>query len=260
MLLAKLGFRFGTNGPHAARTMMLDDLRALFAKVPRGAARVSYREAVVVENILGKPTKNSRELAFRHLATLYALDPAVPIFRALRRLWTADEAGQPLLALLAALARDPLLRSTQDFVLSKEQGAAVLRTDLEDWLASDMPQRFSSASLKSFAQNVNGSWTAAGFLSGRIRKTRSSPAVTPAVVALCLFLGFLEGLSGQRLFSSSWMKLLPGSPLEWESLAGTAAQQDILVFLNAGGVKEVRFPGYLTPEEEQIRQEASRVV
>ena len=30
-LLAQLGFRFGINGPHAARTMMLDDLRVLLA-------------------------------------------------------------------------------------------------------------------------------------------------------------------------------------------------------------------------------------
>jgi len=28
-LLTQLGFRFGTNGPHAARTMMLDDLSVL---------------------------------------------------------------------------------------------------------------------------------------------------------------------------------------------------------------------------------------
>lgn len=260
MLLTKLGFRFGINGPHAARTMMLDDLRVLLAGVPSGSARDSYHEAVVVQNILGKPTKKARELAFRHLATLYGLDPGVPVFRALRHLWPLSEAGQPLLALLVALARDPLLRSTQDFVLTKEQGAPILRMDLEDRLAADQPHRFSPASLKSFAQNVNGTWTAAGFLAGRIRKTRSSPMVTPAVVALCLFLGFLEGLSGQRLFSSNWMKLLPGTQMELESLAGVAAHQDALVFLNAGGVKEVRFPGYLTPDEEQIRQEASRVV
>jgi hypothetical protein len=33
-----------------------------------------------------------------------------------------------------------------------------------------------------------------------------------------------------------------------------------MVFMNAGGVQEVRFPGYLTPEEERIRQEVSHVV
>ena len=30
--------------------------------------------------------------------------------------------------------------------------------------------------------------------------------------------------------------------------------------MNAGGVKEVRFPSYLTPEEEQVRQEVSHVI
>jgi hypothetical protein len=30
--------------------------------------------------------------------------------------------------------------------------------------------------------------------------------------------------------------------------------------MNAGGVKEVRFPGYLNAEEEQVRQEATDVV
>lgn len=260
MLLSKLGFRFGTNGPHAARTMMLDDLRLLFAAVPANAPRFAYAEAVVGANVLGKPTKKARELALKHLSTLYALDPGVAVFRALRRLWRLSESGHPLLALLVALARDPLLRGTQAFILAKEQGSLVLRAELEDRLALEQPERFSAASLKSFAQNVNGTWTSAGFLKGRIRKVRSQPAVTPAVITLALFLGFLEGLSGQRLFSSNWMKLLPGNQLEFESLVGVAAQQDALVFLNAGGVKEVRFPGYLTPAEEQIRQEASLVI
>ncbi len=38
-----------------------------------------------------------------------------------------------------------------------------------------------------------------------------------------------------------------------------AHHKGLLVFMEAGGVKEVRFPGYLTPEEEQIRQEVSHV-
>ena len=259
-LLSKLGFRFGANGPHAARTMMLDDLRLLFAHLPPNASRADYAEQVLAQNVLGKPTRKARELALRHLTTLYGLDTGLPLFRAFRRLWPVDGAAQPMLALVAALARDPLLRDSQAFILAKQPGAAVLRTDLEQRLAADHQDRFSAASLKSFAQNVNGSWTAAGFLNGRFRKTRAVPAVTPAVVAFCLFLGHLEGLSGQRLFSSNWINLLPGSPGELEALANSAFHRGLLVFLNAGGVKEVRFPDYLRPEEEQIRQEASHVI
>jgi hypothetical protein len=259
-LLSKLGFRYGTNGPHAARTMMLEDLRVLFEHVPVDASGGDYAEQVVTRNLLGKPTRKARELALRHLKSLYGLDPSVAIFRALRRLWPIDAAAQPVLALTIALARDPLLRGTQAFILSKEPGAVVPRTDLEQQLAATHQDRFSPASLKSFAQNVNGTWTSAGFLTGKARKTRTMPVVTPMNVVLCLFLGYLEGLSGQRLFASHWMNLLPASSGEVEALAHSASHRGLLVFLNAGGVKEIRFPDYLTAEEEQVRQEAARVV
>jgi hypothetical protein len=259
-LLTKLGFRFGTNGPHAARTMMLEDLRILFQNVPATAEREDYKRAVLTDNMLGKPTRKSRELALRHLTTLYGLDNRRPLFRTLRRLWPVDEAAQPVLALTVALARDPLLRTTQTFILTKQPGVPVSREDLEQYLACDHPDRFSPASIKSIAQNVNGSWTSAGFLHGRSRKTRSIPVITPVNVAFCLFLGHLEGLSGQRLFTSAWMNLLPCSPFELESLANLAFHHGLLVFLNAGGIKEVRFPDYLTTEEEKLCQEASHVI
>lgn len=86
-LLARLGFRFGINGPHAARTMMLDDLRLLLSHTPAKASRADYVAAIVADNVLGKATKKARELALRHLGTLYGLDGANSIFRALRRLW-----------------------------------------------------------------------------------------------------------------------------------------------------------------------------
>ncbi|MFM2056400.1 MAG: hypothetical protein RLY71_785 [Pseudomonadota bacterium] len=258
--LQALGFRFGLNGPHAARTMMLDDLRVLLAHTPTHATRADYVAAVVDDNVLGKPTRKARELALRHMATLYALDPANPIFRALRRLWQSDTAAQPLLALAVALARDPLLRGTQSFILGQALGAPVQRKDLEGFLDASHPERFSPASLKSFAQNVAGTWTAGGFLHGRVRKTRAIAQLHPESITLLLFLGYLEGRTGQRLFSSEWTHLLGRSPDELEALANSASHRGLLVFMNAGGVKEVRFPGYLTPEEERIRQEVSHVV
>ena len=259
-LLTQLGFRFGINGPHAARTMMLDDLRLLFVKTPPEATRSDYISAVVDDNVLGKPTRKARELALRHMATLYALDPANPIFRALRRLWPLNEAAQPVLALAVALARDPLLRGTQPFIVGQVPGAAVIRESMEALLSAAHPDRFSPASLKSFAQNVSGTWTSAGFLQGKARKTRTVVQPHPESVTLLLLLGYLQGRTGQRLFSSDWTNLLGISPDEFEAFATSASHRGLMVFMNAGGVKEVRFPGYLTPEEEQIRQEVSHVV
>src|SRR5574343_541544 len=111
--------------------MMLDDLRLLLAHTAADAERADYVSAVVDANVLGKATRKARELALRHLATLYALDPANPIFRALWRLWSLDEAAQPMLALAVALARDPLLRGTQTFFLGQSAGASVPRETVE---------------------------------------------------------------------------------------------------------------------------------
>ena len=258
-LLVKLGFRFGINGTHAARTMMLDDLRVLFSRTPAEASRADYVRAIVDDNVLGKSTKSARQLAWRHLGTLYGFDTTYPIFRALRRLWSLDEAAQPLLALAVALARDPLLRGTQAFIVGQAPGTQVTREETEAFLDRSHPQRFSPASLRSFAQNVAGTWTAAELLAGHRRKLRSQPAKRPESIALLLFLAYLEGRTGQRLFTSDWTSLIGGSPDELEALTNSASHRGLLVFMNAGGVKEVRFPGYLTPQEECIREEASRV-
>ena len=259
-LLSTLGFRFGMNGPHAARTMMLDDLRVLLAHTPADANRTNYASAIVADNVLGKATKKARELALGHLGTLYGLDASIPIFRAMRRLWALDPAAQPLLALLVSLARDPLLRDSQAFILGLQPGALITRENVEVFLAQSLPDRFSPASLKSFAQNVAGTWTSAGILQGHRRKIRVKPDVRPAVVALGLFLGYLQGRTGQRLFTSEWINVLGSSPGELDAQTNSAFHRGLLVFLNAGGVKEVRFPGYLTPHEEQLRQEVTHVV
>jgi hypothetical protein len=242
MALSQLGFRFGQNGPHAARTMMLDDLRPLLDHRSSAATRADYLASVVDSNVLGKPTRKARELAWGHLSTLYALDDSNPIFRALKRLWPLNEAAQPMLALAVAIARDPLLRGTQNFVLSLAPGTLVRRETVEELLAATYPERFSPASLKSFAQNISGTWTAAGFLQGRNRKTRVIPQPQPEALTLLLFLGYLEGRTGQRLFTSDWLNLLGCSLDELEPLASVASHRGLLVFMNAGGVKEVRFP------------------
>lgn len=259
-LLSQLGFRFGIGGAHASRTLMLDDLRVVLADVPVDAPRSEYADAVVVRNVLGKPTRNTRELAYKYLVSLYGLDPAIPLFRAIRRLWSLNESAQPMLALGIALARDPLLRSTQSYFLEHAPGTVIPREATEKYLAAKSPDRFSAATLKSLAQNVAGSWTVAGILNGRQRKVRAIPEAYPESVTLLLFLAYLNGRAGQRLFTSEWMQILGRSTEEIEALTSAASHRGLLVFMNAGGVKEVRFPGYLTADEERIRQEATHVI
>ncbi len=244
-------FGFSHNGPHAARTMMLEEVSVLLARLPEAASLSEYRAEIIEYNLLGKPTQKSRELSFRYLKELYGLDSGIPLFRVFSRLWAQDELARPVLALTLSLARDPLLRLSRAFILGKQLGEAVVRENTEAFLAQGNPDRFSPASLRSLAQNINGTWTLAGYLQGHVRKVRAIPRITPSNVSLALFLGYLERLSGQRLFSSEWMNLLCVSQDELEALAVAASNRGQIVFMNAGGVKEVRFPGFLTAEEEK---------
>ena len=63
-----------------------------------------------------------------------ALDPSVPLFRLLQVVWKDDPAGQPLLALLCASARDPLLRITAGPVLQARQDDIVTKKHFEEAL------------------------------------------------------------------------------------------------------------------------------
>src|ERR1035438_1262655 len=110
VVLRDAGFRWGQKGTHTSRTIMLDELRAVLAHCQPGATRDEYLSAINEDNCLGKRTAATRKLSSQRLSELYGLDPEVPLFRVMRRFWYVDKEGQPILALLLALARDPLLR------------------------------------------------------------------------------------------------------------------------------------------------------
>lgn len=253
--LSQFGFKFGQSGAHSARSMMLAELVTLFEGLPEDASKEAYQSDICDHNVLNKPTAKSRNLTFRHLVDLYSLDPAVPLFRMMRRLWPLDASAQPVLALQMSLARDPLLRLSLEHIMETPPGEAVARGDIENILKAPDPDRFSAASLKSFAQNINGSWTQAGFLKGRSRKVRSRPQASYTNLVFALFQAYLEGATGERLFESKWCRLLDRPQDDLEDLAVVAAQRGVIDYRQSGGVIDVRFPGFLTADEEQWRYE-----
>ncbi len=254
-LLEKYGFKFGQSGAHSARSIMLEELRILFAATSPDTTKEQYQSDIVDHNLLDKPTTKSRSLTFRHLVDLYGLSNDVPLFRVFRKLWSIDLDAQPLLALQLALVRDPILRSSIPTITNTDMGSVVARIDIEEVLKAPDPDRFSPASLKSFAQNINGSWTQAGYLQGRSKKHRTQPKVTAVNVAFALFLAYLEGATGERLLHNAWCQLLGLTEHQLVELAIAASHRGIIDFKQSGGVTDVRFTGFLTAEEEQWRYE-----
>jgi hypothetical protein len=257
--IEKIGFVHNGTGAHMSRTIMLDDLRKVFDLVDRASGKEGYINAIVNLNILSKPTKNTRNISLQKLMALYSFDLKNPLFRCLRDLWDKDEGAQPLLAMSMALARDPLLHATKALILDKQIGEVVSKVDIQQMLISLYPDRFSEISIDSISKNINSSWTYAGYLKGKTKKIRSRPTVSPVNVVFNSFLAYAEGRTGQRIFTSDWIALF-GQPLsEIELLASSASNRGLMDFLNAGGVKELRFPGRLIGEDEEIRRELESV-
>ncbi|OOE59445.1 hypothetical protein BZG13_03545 [Salinivibrio sp. ML323] len=246
--LSQLGFKYGKSGAHSARSMMIEELTHLLFSRDESATKANYEEDIINFNILHKPTEKSRRLTYRHLVDLYALDNDVLLFRVLRKWWERHEASQPVLALQLAVARDPLLRASAERILQLEPGEHLSRESIEALLAQGDPDRFSAASLKSFAQNINGTWTQAGYLSGRAKKYREVPDVSYVNVAYALFLAHCHGLSGQRLFDSFWCRMLAQDKTRLYELAHRASLRGMLNFKQASEVVEVTFPDLVIPE------------
>jgi hypothetical protein len=236
--------------------MMLDELRRLLAFVDDvDAPKEAYVKGIETDNCLGKRSGKTRKITAGHLIELYSLDPRIALFRPLLFFWRRDEEGQPLMALLCAYARDAILRMSAPYVLVLEPGERVSREALEKFLDCEQPGRFSRATLKSIAQNINSTWTQSGHLMGKVKKARARAKATPGSTSYALFLGYLEGIRGEALFSSRYAKLLDCSSERAIELAEEASRRGWIVMKRVGKVIEVVFPQFLTKQEREWTSE-----
>lgn len=235
------GFKRDTAGVHDSRTVMLAELRQLLSVCPAAAGLDNYRAAVVTENVLLKKTVATRQNTFRRLRELYALDPGAVLFRALRDLWDADATAQPLLALLCAVARDPVLRTSAELILATPPDDPVTPQALANTIAERFPGRFNDRLAELIGRNLASSWQQSGHLVGRLHKVRTLAACRPVSAAYALFLGYLCGERGNGLFSTHWCRLLDAPPYAVQEMAMTAARLGLLEFRRAGDVIDVAF-------------------
>lgn len=236
-----LGFRFGDRGTHTSRTMMLDELRATLAATSDEARRSDFAAAIIDNNCLGKPTAATRVLSAQRLSELYALDPDVPLFRIMRALWRLDDRGQPLLALLVALARDPLLAATASSVVSLRTGDEFARGPMRQALRETVGDRLSDETLDKVARNAASSWSQAGLLTGRTFKCRQQVQPTFTAVAMALLLAYTSGSRAEALLDSAWLKAIDCQPSQARILAMEARRHGLIDFRVVGEAIDIEF-------------------
>ena len=250
--LEPFGFKFGQKGAHTSRTIMLDELTALLHQCPASSGRADYAAAVVEQNCLAKHTVATRQLTLQRLSEMYALDPAIPIFRLLRFFWDADEKTRGQLALLAALARDPLLRATAPAVLSMQPGDEIARQKFTEALRNATEGRLNDSILDKVVRNTASSWTQSGHFEGRSRKMRVRVQPSPASTAFALILGYLMGLRGQNLFETLFTRVLDRDVGELTFLSMDAKRLGFLDIKSGGGVTVISFDCILNEQEKRL--------
>jgi hypothetical protein len=242
--LEAFGCKLTEGGAHISRTMMLKEITRLLESSPAAARSKDYSRAVIEGNVLGKATETTRQKTFRHLRELYALSSAVPIFSIYRELMKFDQRSGPLLSLLIAWARDPLLRATTPAILGSTIGDQVRGDDLQQALTEAYPHQYSAKNLAKVGRNAASSWTQSGHLTGRTKKIRSRVEPRPAAITFALILGHVGGIAGAQLFSSVWCRLLDLNATEARSLAEQAHRQELFTLRALGSVVEITFPRF----------------
>lgn len=241
----RFGFRKGSSGAHGNRTMMLEELSRLIAASQPGDSTECLRHLAVDENAILKQTVANRREVFTRLSGLYALDTACLLWRVLRDLWDVAPDDRAVLALLCALARDPLLRATATVVCETPIGEPVTAKQLETALMDSFGATRNQTSAASTSRHAISSWAQSGLLNGRSPKIRTTIQPGPAAAAYALLLGHLCGVRGSFLFGTPWTTVLGVTESSIDSLAFTASQRGWLEYRRIGDVTEITFRRWL---------------
>lgn len=226
----------------ASHTIGVPHLIELLRALPADATREQYRDSVIEDNLLGRPTQTGRQRSFRHLRELYFLDPSRPEFVALRRLWDIDADAQPLIAGILAFTRDGILRASIGPIQQTPPGGIVTSEDLTRAVTAVYGADLSESTLGKTGRNTGASWTQTGHLMGRTKKVRQSIEAFPAAVAYAAYLGHLAGKRGAGVLDTPWAAVLDlpvGARVDVLRRAHTQGLLDLLV---AGNVVDVSFP------------------
>lgn len=219
--------------------MMLEDLSQVMAATSQDARRDDYANAIIDGNCLSKPTAATRRLSNQRLGELYGLDPVIPLFRVLRRLWDISADGRPLLALLAAIARDPLLAATCRAIVTMPANGELQRDTLKEAVKAIVGDRLNESTLEKVCRNAASTWTQSGHLQGRTFKKRHTVTPLPTAATFAIFLAHAAGFRGAAIFSSGWFKVLDCDPSQARALALDAKRSDLLDLRMAGEVVEL---------------------
>jgi hypothetical protein len=227
---------------HTSRTIMFAEL----AKVMNHGIESDNYYDTLKQNVISKATQSGITKTSRYLKSLYDLDASQPQFMAFKHFWSiAHERDKPLLALIYAIGNDYQLKNSIPVINNTEIGKKVTVESIESNIENLYPQKYSANTKRSMAQNIASSWKQAGFITGKVKNIRTQPEINYLVLTFAIFMAYLNGLRGDFILTSDWVKALTLDERTIRSLAIEAAKRDLLQYQYAGSITSITFKNLL---------------
>ncbi len=226
---------------HTSRTMMYSELSDLISH------RTFDAENIVAMNVLKKGTRTNINKTLTFLSKLYDFQQQDELWKVFTLLWgLTNDGNRRLMTLLYACYKDELLKLSMPVIANTPIGKKVLVGKFQEAIERVFPGRYSAATSISAAQNIASSWKQAGYIEGKIRSIRVAVKPDYVTVLFALYLGKLDGLVGEELLTTTWIKVLELSDSKLKSLISEAALNDLITYHHAGGVVAIRFDNLLS--------------
>ncbi|MCB1192725.1 MAG: hypothetical protein H7A23_06760 [Leptospiraceae bacterium] len=158
--------------------------------------------------------------------------------------WNCDTDGRRLLAFLLAYFRDFYVRISIPFILDIPYGEILSVEYLIEKLRYKTYENITEKTLQSLVRNLRSTFSQSGHLTGKVKKTRINPSLSSGAISFALLLGYLEGMRGELLFQSEYMKSIECSPERGYNFAYDASSRGWLDFKKAGNIVEVSFSNF----------------
>ena len=226
------------NTVHTARTMMFLEL----SKVMDFSVDSDNYQESMKNNVFGKKSQDGIKKTSNFLTQLYGFSIQIPQFKALKHFWMESGVNErQLISFVYAFQRDYLLRESLSVLANAKIGDKVAIELFMENIEKHQPSKFSKITVHSIAKNLASSWKQAGFITGKVKNTRTQPDISYKVVAFAMLLSFLEGDRGDFIMHSNCVNALCLGETKLRELAVEASKRDYLQYQFAGSVTSISF-------------------
>ncbi|MDI1316902.1 hypothetical protein [Flavobacterium sp.] len=199
----------------------------------------NYIEALE-NNVTGKKSADGIKQTARFLSRIYHFNKTKASFKILKYFWQhIENDDKKIIVFLYALNTDYLLSESINVVNETRIGDIASVENFEKNVELYYPNKFSKVTRHSIGKNLASSWKQIGMITGKTKNIRTQPIVNYNMVAFAFIMAYLEGLRGDFIVTSKWIKALCLNESQLRELAIEASKRGLIQYQFSGNVTSI---------------------